>query len=303
LRHEVRGARCEAKASRFASAWARLRWLGGWVWRLLNDSWRDNLSLVSAGVAFYAFFAIFPALVVLMSIYGLVTTPAGAEQQLRGIADLLPLEVYRFLRAGMRSVAGTSNAALGLGITGGLVLSLWSAAGGAKAMIAGLNIAYGQAERRSILRMNAVALLITTVGLVAGMLALLLVAVVPAVMSFFAIPARYGVAITLARWLVLTLMVALGVDLLYRFAPSARLHGVPKHFGLTPGGILAALVWLLASGLFSWYAGHFGHYNKTYGSVGVVVVLLLWLSLTVRAVLLGAELDAELAERRSSTRS
>jgi len=275
---------------------ARLR--RGWhlVRCISAEADRDNLGIVSAGVAFYAFLAIFPALAALVSVYGLVTDSVQAEQQLRAISSLLPLEAYMILVTQVRSVAATPGTALGLGVAGGLLLAVWSASKGTKALITALNIAYGGGEQRGFFRRNGVALLITFAGVVAAVLSLFLVAVIPAVLSFFELPPQFRVVISLIRWSLLALLIALGLALLYRFAPSTRLKGVPKRGGLTPGAVLAALLWLLASALFSWYAASFGDYNKTYGSVGAIAMLLLWFSFGAYAILLGAELDAFYAQ-------
>lgn len=263
-----------------------------------SDARRDNLGIVSAGVAFYALLALFPALAALIALYGLLADPAQVQQQIAALGGVMPPEAERIVANQLQSLANSSPRSLGLGLALAILLSLWSASKGMKALMTALNIVHGSEERRGFFRLNATALLLTFGAVVALLLALLMIAAVPALLAFIPLPVYAELLISLARWLLLLFAIAAALTLIYRFAPSARLIGIRKQRAATPGAILAALVWLATSILFSWYVGNFGNYNKTYGSVAAIVILLLWFSLGAYAILLGAELDSELAKGR-----
>ncbi|MBE0596358.1 MAG: YihY/virulence factor BrkB family protein [Desulfuromonadales bacterium] len=269
--------------------------------RVSQEQKKDNLSIVAAGVAFYALLAIFPALAALISIYGLVADPAQLEQQLQSLGQVLPPNAYEVIGQQLHAIVTSSGGALGLGVIAGILLSLWSAAKGMKAMITALNITYEEKERRGFVKLNGVALLLTLGAIVFVLFSLGLIVVLPALLDRLPLPELLQGVLSFARWPLLGLLVIAALALLYRYAPS---RDQPQWKWVSWGAVAATGLWLVLSALFSFYVSNFGNYNETYGSVGAVVILLLWFFLTAYMVLLGAEMNAEMEHqtRHDTTR-
>ncbi|WP_245986932.1 YihY/virulence factor BrkB family protein [Azospirillum thermophilum] len=243
-------------------------------------------------MAYYALLALFPAIAALVSIYGLVANPAGVEQQLQQWAGLLPQQVIDIVRDQTQKVASAPPQGLGLGVLIGLLLTLWSASRGTNSLITALNIAYGEEDRRSFVWLAILSLAMTVAGLLFIIVTLGLIVAVPAAIAIVGLEDTViGWVARLARWPILAVAIILGLAALYRYAPDRR---EPKWRWVSWGSVIATLVWLLGSVGFSLYVSYFGSYNETYGSVGAVVVLLLWFNLTAYVILLGAELNAEI---------
>ena len=255
----------------------------------------DQMPLMAAGVAFYAFLSFVPTVIAAMLIYGLVTTPAEVQRQVQSLADVLPGEAQKLLSDQLGSLAATSKSGLSLGVIISLLLALWSASGGTGNLITAVNTAYDEKDHRNFIKKRALALALTLGAILFFAVAATLVAVFPAIASAVGLSGWALAGVQVVRWLVLllALMVALGV--LYRFAPD---RDDPKIRWASVGAIVATVVWILASIGFSLYVNNFGSYGKTYGSLAGVVVFLLWLWLSVVAVLLGAEINAE-AEKQT----
>ncbi len=251
----------------------------------------DNLSLVSAGVAFYALLAVFPGLAASVSLYGLLTNGMDIERQLQKLAVMMPSEARPVLLDQVHSLAGSSGAALGITAIGGLLLALLSSMKGIKAVITALNIAYDEREKRGFIRLNILAFLLTLAAVLFFVIMLGLVVVVPAVVGLLHISGTLGTVLSMARWPLMLVAVLVALSALYHFAPS-RNH--PRWKWVSWGSIIATVLWLLISVGFSIYVENFGNYNKVYGSVGALVVLLMWFYISAYAVLLGAELNAEM---------
>jgi membrane protein len=286
-------ARAEAERGREADYPSEVPALG---WRdILLRAWEqvgtDNISMIAAGVAFYGLLAIFPAITALVSIWGLVADPAQLQSQFATIRQIVPAEAWELLDAQLRSVAASSPRALGWGVALGILVALWSAGAGVRALINALNIAYDEEEKRGFIKLYAVGFLFT-VGLIsAAAVALIVIVAVPVVLQFLPLGGLTNAAIRGLTWLVLAGLVIAGLAVLYRYAPSrshARLRWV------TWGAIGATILWVVASFLFQVYAANFANYNATYGSLGAVIALLMWFWVSAFVVLFGAELNAEM---------
>lgn len=268
--------------------------------RTKSELSRDNVGLISAGVAFYALLAIFPAIAAVISVYGLVADPADVERQMSSLLAVIPQQAAEILRQQMQNVASHPTTGLGFGALFGVLLAIWSASKGTKALMQGLNIANDEEESRGFLKLNATALALTAGGIVFAAVALGLIAVLPALLGNLGLPSALQTAVSLLRWplLLAALMVALGV--VYRYGPS---RDKPQWRWLNWGAGIATVAWLAASILFSVYVSNFGSYGETYGSVGAVVVLMMWFFLSAYVTLLGAELNAEMERqtRRDTT--
>ncbi len=259
--------------------------------RVMENNSNDNLSLISSGVAFYWFLAIFPALAAAVSIYGMVFDPEQLTSHLEAISRLAPQQAYEIIQDQFRSVVTSSGGALGIGIIMGILVSLWSATRGMKALMTALNIAYNEKEERSFLKLTGLALLLTLGSIVFGLVSLAAVTALPALLGVFGLPDSLRFAISMGRWPLLALLIILALGVIYRYAPD---RSPAKWRWISFGAIFATLLWIIGSIAFSFYVSNFGNYNEIYGSIGAIIILLLWFFLSAYAVLLGAELNAEL---------
>jgi membrane protein len=268
--------------------------LKGW-WQVAQRVWTesscDNLSVVAAGCAFYALFAIFPALSALISLYGLTADPATVEQQFAMLGSVLPVEAYGLVIDQIRRVAEASNRVLGWSFALSLGLSLWSVMSLTQAIFAALNIAYEEPERRGLLRFYLSAFTFAIVGILGGVIGLLAIVYVPILFAYAGYSHQFELVVRVARWPLLALLVLVLLSLLYRYGPCRR---SAKWHWVSVGSLFATTIWLLASVGFSFYVANFAHYDRTYGSLGAVIVLLFWLYISFYIVLLGAEINAEL---------
>jgi membrane protein len=268
--------------------------LKGW-WQVAQRVWsesdRDNLSVVVAGCAFFALFAIFPALSALISLYGLTADPATVEQQFRMLGSVLPAQAYDVVIEQIHRISAASGGTLGWGLALSLGLALWSANAGTQAMMAALNIAYEEPERRSLFRYYLNAFTFTIIGILGGVVMLLAILYVPILFAFAGYSQAFEVVVRVARWPFLGLFVLFLLALLYRYGPCRR---SAKWHWVSVGSLFAMVVWLIASAAFSLYVSNFANYDRIYGSLGAVIILLFWLYISFYIVLLGAEINAEL---------
>jgi membrane protein len=268
--------------------------LRGWwqvAQRVWTESGRDNLSVVSAGCAFYALFAIFPALSALIALYGLTANPASVEQQFDLLADVLPAQAYDIVIEQVHRLVDASNQTLGWSLLVSLALAFWSATAGTQALFAALNIAYEEQERRTLFQFYLSAFTFTLAGILGGVIMLLAIVYVPIWFGLFGYSQAFELLVRIGRWPFLAVLVLCLLSLLYRYGPCRR---VAKWHWVTFGSIFATTVWLLASAAFSYYVSNFAHYDRFYGSLGAVIILLFWLYISFYIVLLGAEINAEL---------
>ena len=276
----------------------------GWL-QIAKRAWAeakaDQVPLLAAGVAFFAFLSLFPALVALVMLYGLVADPQQVQRQIESFASALPSDAQTLLRDQMEALTSTSQQSLGVGLVIALAAALWSASGGVGQMMTAINTAYDEEETRGFVKRKALALLLTLGAIVFVVLALGLVAVLPAVLDALGLPPALRVGVEVLRWVGLVVVVSVALAVLYRLAPD---RDAPKFRWVSVGAVIATLLWVIASVGFSLYVDNFGSYGKTYGALAGVVVLLLWLWITSYAVLLGAEANAEAEQQtgRDTTR-
>jgi membrane protein len=266
----------------------------GW-WDILKRTWQqigeDNISIVAAGVAFYALLSIFPSFTALVSLYGLVADPAAVQKQIAAAQGFLPAEATKLLADQLQSLVESPKTGIGVGLAISVTLALWSARAGTGAMMTALNIAYGEPERRNFVKFNLVAFGLTVGMILFGIVALLTVAVIPAVLKFLWLPESLSWLITLIRWPILAAFTIFALAALYRFGPSRE---KAQWQWVTPGSTMATVLWIIASIGFSIYVSKFGDYNKTYGSLGAIIILLTWFWISAYIFLGGAELNAEM---------
>lgn len=256
---------------------------------------RDNVSVLAAGVAFYIFVAIPSSLTAIVSIYGLMFNPAEVESQLASMIGLLPGDVITVLTSFLKLLAAKPQTTLGLRLILGLVVALWSAQSAASSMIVALDAAYEQQENRGYFRFQLAALGLALCSIVFALAALMLFALAPVVLDWLLpFASMLKLAVAIIRWPLLILLVALAIAGVYRFAPAR--DEAERPWGAW-GVILTTVVWIGSSALFALYVAKVASYDVSYGPLGAVVVLLLWLYIAAFVVLLGAELNAELESR------
>jgi membrane protein len=271
--------------------------LRGWadiLYRTWMDIGRKDLSLVAAGVTYYLLLALFPALAALVSVYGLVENPAGMTKDIQSLSGILPPSIVTLTGDELRQLISKSSGSLSLGAVLGFAIALFSSMRGMTGMMEALTIAYGQQERRGYIRFYATALLLTVLIVASGLVALMLVAGLPALLSGTGVrsPARWISLVV--EWPLLTVFVAGVVSAIYRYGPAGS---KPQWRWASLGIITATFLWLIGSILFSVYVYNFSSYDTMYGSLGLPLVLLTWVWLSVFVVLFGAEINGEVERR------
>ena len=265
----------------------------GWKEILLGVKDRigeNNLAIVAAGVAFYAFLAIFPALMALLSLYGLAVDPGQAEQQISQLSGMMPEEAFSIIKERVENLISTPGNTLGWGTALGILISLWSANAGTKSLFTGVDIAYDIKNDRGLIKQNALTLLFTFGFIITLLLSMALIVVFPAVVHAFDLPENIDTLVSWLRWPLLAGIVILVISLIYKYAPYRK---SPKFKWVVTGAAVATFLWLILSLGFSFYVSNFGNYGEMYGSISAVVILMLWLFLTSFIILLGAELNSQ----------
>jgi membrane protein len=269
--------------------------VAGWldvVARVRIQMRRDDVSLLAAGVAFFAMLSLVPTMVALVSLYGLVADPVEIESSVEETLRAAPDEVRELVSSQLSNIVESEPRGLRAGVAAGLVVALWSASAGVKHLMGALTLAYDEIEGRKFMRVRGLALGLTLGALAVAGTALVGLVVVPTELGDEGGAAgAAGSVLSVVRWPLLAAVVLVCVGLLYRWAPDRR---PPRWSWVSPGAVIATVVWLIASVGFTIYTTNFGNYNETYGALGTVVVVMLWLYLSSYAVILGAEINGEL---------
>lgn len=251
----------------------------------------DRVFALSAGVTYYILLSLFPALAAVVSIFGLFGDAAVIEEQVDSLSLVIPAGGLDIIHQQLDRLTAKGSGTLGFAFLLGLATALWSANASVKAMFDALNVVYGERERRSFIKLNALSLLFTAGLLAFTVVAVAAVVVLPAILNFVFLGYSTEWAIALLRWPALFVIVVLGLSVIYRYGPD---RADAKWRWVSWGSVLAALLWMLASMAFSWYVANFGNYNETYGSLGAVIGFMVWSWLSVSVILLGGELNAEM---------
>ncbi|SFF15809.1 YihY/virulence factor BrkB family protein [Blastococcus tunisiensis] len=265
----------------------------GWL-QVLKRAWAennaDNMPIIAGGVAFFGFLAIFPALLALISIYGLVASAEEAAEQVEEFTSGLPREARELVTDQVTAVTENAGGALTLSLIISILAALWSASGGVNNLVKAVNIAYDEVETRNFVKLRALSLGLTLGAIVFVVLTIGLVAVLPIVIDALPLGGVGTVLVEVARWVALLAVVAGSLAVLYRVAPD---RDAPRFRWVSLGSVVVTVVWALVSLGFTLYVNNFGSYDKTYGAIAGVIVLMLWLYLTCYLVLLGAEINSE----------
>ncbi len=274
----------------------------GWkdiLWRTYQQIVENRLLAVAAGVVFYGLLAVFPAVTALVSLYGLFS-PAAIGDHLSFAAGILPQGAVDILREQIGHLASGSGAKLGFGFIFGLVVALWTANAGMKAILDALNVVYEEKEKRGFIKLTLVSLAFTLAAIGSVLLALGAVVVLPVALNYIGLPNVIDLFLRLARWPLLLILIIIGLAVLYRYGPSRR---KPRWQWISIGSVIAAVAWLISSALLSWYLASFADYNATYGSLGAGIGMMTWMWISSIVILFGAELNSEIEHQtaRDST--
>lgn len=277
---------------------------GAWraiLWRVWGKTGTDNIGLLAAGVAFYGFLSIVPLFGALVMTYGLVADPATVGEHMRAVIQLVPADAARLIYEQLLSVTTAAASKKGLGLALAILVSIYGATRASGAIMTALNVIYEQRERRSIVRMTLVSSAIVAGAVLTGIFGMLAVTVLGYLQDLVGgiLGSSTVLLIKLATWAIAAMLVVFVVGSIYRFGPDRK---SARWRWLTTGSAIATLLWLFATVGFGIYAARFGDYNATYGSLGAVVVLLMWLYISAYAILLGAEINAE-TERQTTVDS
>jgi len=265
--------------------------ISGWKNVLIRVKERiveDNIPIVSAGVAFYAFLAIFPGIIVLFSIYGLAIDPETAGEQVTRMAEVMPEQTVSIIEGRMDKLLETSRSALGWGTAFGLLVALWSANKGIKSLFVGLDVTYRVEKSRGFIKQNAMTLAFTLGTIVVIIVSMAFIVLFPILVNTIGLPDTLDTLITWLRWPLLAVIVISAISLIYQYGPSRK---TPEFRWVVLGAIVATFLWLIASWGFSLYVSNFGNLGEIYGSLSAVVILLFWLFISSFIILAGAELN------------
>lgn len=259
--------------------------------RSFHEMKADHVQIVSAGVAFYFFLAIFPTIIAGISIYSLVLEPSQIENQISNLNLILPKQAFRMINDFLEPVLQQSKKEIGWGLFISIAISLWSANKGTSALFQGVNIAYDENESRGIIKKNLISLVFTLGGVVLGFISLLIVIFFPLLVKNLGLNPQIEDILQWFRWVILGVFLILTLSMVYKVAPN---RSSPQFGWVSWGAVIGTLFWLAGSMLFSWYVSNFGSYDDLYGSFAAVAILMLWLFLTAFIVLMGAEINSEM---------
>jgi membrane protein len=245
--------------------------------------------LLSAGVAFYALLSLFPLVIAAVSIYGLVADPKSVQDQIQNLTKMLSPQTADLVGKQLVEVTNGAGGALGFATVFGILIALWSASSGMKALITGVNLAYDETETRKFAKLRGLAILLTLGAMLLMGVALATIVGYPPIADNLPTVLRWLVAII--RFAILGGLLVVALAVLYRLAPD---RDQPKWSWVSWGSVIATVLWVLATIGFAIYANLFSNYNKTYGALAGVIILMFWLFLSAFVVLVGAELNTEM---------
>jgi len=258
-----------------------------------------RLGLIAAGIAFYGMLALFPALAAIIALWGIVGDPQAILPQIEHFRGVMPEGVFGILSKQINALTQADGGSLGWATLISLGLAIWSSRAGVTALINGLNAVY-DAPNRGGIRHYATALALTVALIFVALCAMAAILIVPLILAFVPLGGAAGMALEVARWALATTVLMAGAGLVYRYGPNRSARRLPW---VTPGAVVAVLLWAAVSAAFSYYLSNFGNYNEVYGSIGAVIALMMWLYFSGFLLLIGAALNAELETRKAGSRA
>lgn len=283
----------ERGRGRRAAAPSQIPWPG---WKdILLRTWEqvqnDRVLTLAGGVSFYSLIALFPAIAAGVSCYALFADAGTIGKHVNLAADIVPASALEVLHDEITRIAARSEGKLTFGFLAALMIALWSANAGMKALFDALNVIYGEQEKRTFVRLNLISSVLTVCAIVGWLFAITSVMFVPLLLSTFYLSDLSDMLIRYLRWPMLLVLAMFALAVVYRYGPSRRLA---RWRWISVGSVAAASSWLAVSSLFSYYLSGFANYNMTYGALGAAVGLMMWIWLSVVVVLVGAELNSEI---------
>jgi membrane protein len=264
--------------------------------RVKDGVWNDRVGTIAAGTTFFLLLSLFPAMAALVSLYGLVADPMMIQQHLVVLNGFVPHDVLDLVGTEMERLATARPDRLGAGFALSVAVAFWSANSGMRAVFDALNLAYGEREKRSYVKLFTVSAAFTAGAVVFFVVVLNVIIGVPIILKVLYLTPVSGILLPVLPATILSTVSSLGIAVLYRYGPSRRRA---KWRWITPGSITVAVVWLTTSALFSWYLANVANYSATYGSLGAAVGLMMWIYISIWIVLVGAELNAEIEHQTS----
>jgi membrane protein len=251
----------------------------------------DHVQIVSAGIAFYFFLALFPAIIATINIYSLVIDPSQIQEQFDTLEGFLPSKAYEIITGILEPILNKPNSTLGWSLVISILVSLWSANKGTSALFEGINIAYDEKDERGFIKKTGLTFIFTIGAIILGLVCMMLLIFYPAFVDKLGMPSSLETLIGWGRWFLIAILFIGGLGILYKNAPD---RDDPEYRWVSWGAIFSTILWIAGSFLFSWYVENFGSYDKVYGSFAAVIILMLWLFLTAFIILLGAEINSEM---------
>ena len=305
----TQGGGVEPQVGRLAE-WLNALWRGArgfavLVWRSARRAGADNLWMLSAGVAFYAFLSVFPAIAGTLMIWGLFADPAQIREQVDMVRGVAPPEAFDLVATQLTQIAEASGPGSTMGAIFSLLFALWSASRAANAMMFTLNVAYNVEQPRGFFAANWAAIRFTVVAIGFGLLSLAAISAVPPVLDALRLGNVADALLRTARWGLLIVIFFVVTSIAYRRTPNyrSRRASYQRRPSTKPGALAASVIWLASSFGFSFYLTEFEAYNQTFGSLGAVAALLMWFWLSAYAVGIGAEVNMAIDARRRARRT
>ncbi|MGP4692098.1 YihY/virulence factor BrkB family protein [Agrobacterium cavarae] len=269
-------------------------------WRVVKAIMADRVTLIAAGVTYFMLLSLFPALGALVALYGFVADPTAIMAHIGFLAGVFPPGSFDLIMNQLTSLTQQATSTRSLAFFGGLLVAIWSANSGMKALFDAMNVAYQEDEKRSLVRLNLLSLGFTFCALVVAIILIAAIGVLPAVLKYLWLDDWQEFLARLARWPFIILVFGCGISMIYRYGPSRE---EAKIKWLSWGVVFSTVLWLVASVLFSFYLENFANYNATYGTLGALVGLMVWVWISVVILIVGAEINAELEHqtRKDST--
>jgi membrane protein len=268
-----------------ARGWADILWR---VWWAISE---NRIFSTAGGVAFFALLAVFPGIAATVSLYGLFADSSTIGSHLSLLAGILPFGILQVVADQITMVSKQAAETLGTAFIVSLLIAIVSANSGIAALFDALNVVYNEREKRSLVGFYTITFFFTLGGIAFVILALIGVVAMPLVLDLFGLEAATERLVAILRWPILLVAVGVSLAFIYRYGPSRK--GARWRW-VSWGSIVAALLWIAASMLFSWYVATFESYNRIYGSLGAGIGFMVWLWISAVIVLLGGQLNAEM---------
>ena len=284
-RHKKRGRQAEKPSEIPAKGWKDI------LYRVYQSLERDRIMLIAAGSTFYLLLALFPALAAFVSVYGFLADRASVASNTSLLIGILPTDSINLIRTQLELLASQETKLLSIGFIFGLSVAMWSANNGAKAIFEALNVAYNEKESRSFFKLNLVSFAFTLSVLFGAIVLITATAILPSVLERVGAGRFSTSLLALLRWPAVFLIVGAATSITYRVGPDRE----PAQWRwLSWGAVLSTAVWIVASAGFTYYLSNFADYNATYGALGAVAGLMVWIWISVMILIVGAEINAEL---------